>query len=392
MAALQYADIPGYSALILRKHSIDLYKSKGFIDTAEEWLSTSGADWNGQRKRWTFPTSGQPAILEFGHFDAKASEKGKFGVSGTTYQYIGVDELTEFDENEFKFLNRSLRRTADSKVPIRLRAGTNPLGPGAAWVKQYFIVEGAQNGRIFMPSKIDDNKFLDRDEYIKTLQNLDPYTRAQLLDGDWDAKPPGKMFRREWFKLINSYPPEAQVVRAWDLAATEEKPGKDPSWTVGVKMALYDGRFYIIDVQRMRGTPKAVEDLIKQTARLDGVEVDIGMEQEGGSSGVNVIDYYTRELNRYTFHGYRSTGSKATRAKPFATQVEAGNVYMVMGTWINKYLDELEQQPGGSHDDQMDGSSLGYWMLVNEDLGGAMDDVIVGGDELPQPDWNNEDF
>jgi predicted phage terminase large subunit-like protein len=375
----------------MRRSYTELSKSGGMFDLSHEFLDGTDAKWNGSRRRWTFPTAAQPAILEISNYDA-SPEAGMFGQSGASYQFIGVDELTEFSMQEFRFLFRSLRAIESIKVPLRVRAGTNPIGKGATWVKQYFITEGKSHGRVFMPAKLDDNPFIKKDDYIKSLMNLEPHIRQALLDGDWDAKPPGKMFRREWFKPIASYPSDAQVVRFWDMAATEAKPGKDPSWTVGLKMAHFQDKFYILDVKRTRSTPKSVEDLVKQTAHLDGVEVDIGQEQEPGSSGVTVIDHYTRILNRYSYHGYRTTGSKATRAKPFAAQVEAGNVYYILGVWVNDYLDELEQFPGSEHDDQVDGSSGAYWMLVNEDLGGAMDDVIVGGDELPQPDWNNEDF
>ena len=31
----------------------------------------------------------------------------------------------------------------------------------------------------------------------------------QLLDGDWDAKPPGDLFRREWFEIVDEAPEPA---------------------------------------------------------------------------------------------------------------------------------------------------------------------------------------
>jgi phage terminase large subunit-like protein len=46
-------------------------------------------------------------------------------------------------------------------------------------------------------------------------------------------------------------------------------------------------------------------------------------------------------LAGYVVHAERPTGDKVTRARPFAAQVEAGNVALVRGAWNLAYLDEL---------------------------------------------------
>ena len=82
------------------------------------------------------------------------------------------------------------------------------------------------------------------------------------------------------------------------------------------------------------------------------------MEQEPGASGVKVIDDYTRRvLMGYDFQGVKSTGDKQTRARPLASQAQAGNVKLVRGPWINAFLDEAELFPLGSHDDQVDAAA-----------------------------------
>ena len=387
MAALQYVDVPGYSSLLLRRNYPELSKAEGFIDLSKEWLLGTDARWSEQKKRWTFPTGGKRSILEFAHYET--GERGRFKQGGGQYQFIGIDELTEFEQSEYRFLNRSLRRPEGMKVPLRLRSGTNPIGKGAAWVKQYFLIApipytGPETGRAFLPAKLDDNTFIDRNAYVKSLMNLDPYTRAQLLDGDWDAKPPGGKFRREWFKLVDALPAGMPMVRFWDLAATEPAPGKDPDYTVGLLMGLHNDICYIADVVRDRLKPRGVEDLIVQTAEIDGLEVDVYMEQEPGSSGVNTIDYYTRLLKKFSFHGVRSTGSKEIRANPLSSQAEAGNVKLLKGErWINDYLDEMELVFHGQHDDQADASSGAYSALVTGDVG----EYVFAGGERTSPEW-----
>ena len=178
----------------------------------------------------------------------------------------------------------------------------------------------------------------------------------------------GNMFKREWFAIVDAAPADLRNVRYWDLAGTEAKPGKDPDWTVGILMGKTDeGTFYVSDMRRARSTPAGVQSLVRQTADMDGRGVDVWMEQEPGSSGLNTIDYYTRQvLPGYRFRGDRVTGDKVTRAGPFSSQAEAGNVKLVRGPWNKDLLEEVELFPHGSHDDIIDSLSGAFSKLVQK--------------------------
>lgn len=169
----------------------------------------------------------------------------------------------------------------------------------------------------------------------------------------------GAMFKRSWFKISTALPTNiVRMVRYWDLAATEARRGADPDWTVGTLLALgSDGRVWVLDVRRMRGSPQAVKDLVRQTAKSDGNRVEIFIEQEPGSSGKIVIDDFRRALIGYAARGNRETGDKVSRARPLASQVEIGNVWLVDAPWNREYLDEFEGFPHSAHDDQVDSTS-----------------------------------
>lgn len=359
MAALQYADVPDYSALILRRTFRDLNQPDAIMTRSKEWLAGTGALWNDNNKRWTFPSG---ATLTFGYLE---HEDDKLHFQGAAFQYCGFDELTQFGDSQYRYLLSRMRRLKSTPVPVRVRAASNPGGPGHAWVKQRFLAEGREAERMFVPAGLADNPYLDRDEYVQMLAELDPTTRRQLLDGDWDAKPQGTKFHREWFRIVEQAPAACRWVRYWDLAATEPTPGRDPDWTVGARLGVLDGRYWLADVQRARLSPQGVEALIAQTAQLDGVGVEVYMEQEPGSSGVAQIDQYRRNvLDGYTFRGVRSTGSKEVRANPFSSAAEAGNVALVRGPWIGAFLDEVESFPQpGFHDDQVDAISGAHQQL-----------------------------
>jgi predicted phage terminase large subunit-like protein len=353
MAALQYVDVPGYAALLLRRTYQDLALEGALMDRAASWLRGTDAQWSEVNKRWQFPSG---ATITFGYL---ANEQDKYRYQSAEFQFIGFDELTQFTESQYTYLFSRLRRNKTADVPLRMRAASNPGGVGHGWVRQRFIVEGFAKGRPFIPATLEDNEAIDRDEYDKALANLDPVTRLQLRTGNWDVTPDGALFQREWFRVVETAPSDMRRVRFWDKAATKPKPNTDPDWTAGALVGRSaDGQFYICDIRRLRDTPLQVEKTIRQTAQMDGVGVSVYMEQEPGSSGVDTIDRYTREvLVGFAFYGVRSTGNKIERAQPVASQAEAGNVLLVRSPWVNDFLDEVTTFPLTGHDDQVDAVS-----------------------------------
>jgi hypothetical protein len=50
MAALQYSDVPGYDALLLRPSLSEFQLAGGLIDLSHDWLASSRASWSGDTK------------------------------------------------------------------------------------------------------------------------------------------------------------------------------------------------------------------------------------------------------------------------------------------------------------------------------------------------------
>ncbi|MCI0662607.1 MAG: terminase family protein [Acidobacteria bacterium] len=210
MAALQYADVPGYSALILRRTFADLSKPGALMDRAHEWLRGSGARWNEQKKQWRFPSG---SVLAFGYLD---NETDVYQFQSAEYQFCAFDELTQFTDRQYTYLFSRLRRLSGSDVPIRMRSASNPGGIGAAWVQERFIPDDwtpeqgtkvqviDKNGRAFVPARLVDNPAIDQQSYEKSLENLDEVTRAQLLEGDWQIRPRGNVYKA-WSDGVNGH-------------------------------------------------------------------------------------------------------------------------------------------------------------------------------------------
>jgi predicted phage terminase large subunit-like protein len=172
----------------------------------------------------------------------------------------------------------------------------------------------------------------------------------------------GGMFKREWFEIVEAAPAQCTRVRAWDKAGTEG--GGD--YSAGAKVTLDEssGLFYVEDVVRGQWSALGRERIMRQTAELDGTAVDIVLEQEPGSGGLESAQASIRNLAGFYVTAEKVTGDKATRAMPWAAQCEAGNVRIVRGAWNAAFLDELCSFPYGAHDDQVDAGSAAFNRLA----------------------------
>lgn len=129
---------------------------------------------------------------------------------GNEFFLIAWDELTQFTEYQYKRMFHPLRISKKHPSYELLKkaglspyyiSGTNPGGIGHGWVKARFIdpappytlwqprstpEEPKPGTRIFVPSLLSDNPYLD-DEYLANLQAMDEEERRMLITGDWDV-------------------------------------------------------------------------------------------------------------------------------------------------------------------------------------------------------------
>lgn len=355
MSALQYVDVAGYSALILRRSYSDLVLPSGLMDRAREWLSPTDATWIDREKTWRFPSG---ATLTFGYLD---TSNDKYRYQSSEFQYIAFDELTQFDESDYLYLFSRLRRLRDCNVPIRMRSATNPGGRGHEWVKRRFI-DARAPGRLFIRATLADNPHLDRAEYEHALSYLPLVERERLLHGDWDIRLEGRYFKRAWFRLWPNELPAGRTVRAWDLAGTAQSERRpDPDWSVGLKLREADGQFIIVDVCRFRHSPERTFDTIVKTAQLDGSDCAVLIEQEAGSGAKLFASTLQRALPSHRVTPVSVRTDKVSRAALVSAAVERGEVYLYAGDWHDSFLTELEWFPdAAAHDDQVDALSLAF--------------------------------
>ncbi len=174
----------------------------------------------------------------------------------------------------------------------------------------------------------------------------------------------GGFFKWAWFRPAAAKPALARRVRYWDTAGTEGAG----DYTAGVLMSrTAEGIFTVEHVHRGQWSPGRRDQEIVATAKEDGTSVSIWLEQESGVGGQDRSAATIRALAGYTVHAEHVTGSKESRADPLAAQAEAGNVRVLTGDWVHRFLSELASFPTGSHDDQVDAASGAFAKLAAGD-------------------------
>ena len=196
---------------------------------------------------------------------------------------------------------------------------------------------------------------------LRQMQIASPY----MFAGQYMQEPApldGGVFKPSNIEIIDAVPAgNIKWVRGWDLGATV---GGDP--TAGAKLGkLPDGRLVIADIVHGDVSSDDRDRMMKNTASQDGKGVLISIPQDPGQAGKTQVQYLLKLLQGYKVHTSTETGDKVTRAEPFASQVNVGNVLMVKGDWNQGVIDEMRMFPNGAHDDRIDGLSRAYSQLID---------------------------
>ena len=391
-----------FSAVIFRRTSPQITNPGGLWDEATKLYPLVGARPRTGSMEWIFPSGMR---VKFSHMEY---EQDTLSWLGAQVPFIGFDQVETFLESQFWFMFSSNRSLCGVRPYIR--ATCNPVpedDPVGGWLHrliQWWIDKEtglpiyARGGQVrwfvrindelhwgddpialvakypetlplsltFIPAKLDDNPTLVQGNpgYRANLMALPLIERERHLGGNWNVRPEaGKVFNRSWFEIVDAAPIEVQRVRAWDKAGTQG----DGDWSAGVRIAKAgNGFYYVEEVTRGQWGSMARNAVIRQTAAMDGVEVEVALEQEPGSGGKESAEISIRELAGYIVHAHTASGPKLVRAGPLSAQAEAGNVKLVRGPWNKDFIDELHgfTGAGGGQDDQVDAAANAFNRLA----------------------------
>ena len=217
-------------------------------------------------------------------------------------------------------------------------------------------------------------------EYLAWLRSLPLLERERLLGGNWKIRPAaGLYFKREWCAVVDEVPANLDIVRYWDLAATEKTEFND-DWTIGVKLGRDDdGGYWILDMVRERANPEDTERLLLNTAAHDGKRVRIGFGKDPGQAGKSQALHLVRMLSGFTVTPAPESGDKLTRFGPFSSQCRAGNLKILHRPWNEDLFRVLEGFPDLAHDDEVDACSGALEMLNPQMKGWGIYEVMRRG-------------
>lgn len=157
--------------LMVRRERTQLVET---IERSKQIYGRLGATYNEQDKMWRFPDG---ARLRFAYLERDGDADA---YQGHSYTRVYVEEIGTFPRAE-PILKLMATLRSGASVPVGFRATGNPGGPGQNWVKARYIdhapplettwqeftnpftKEKVRRDRIFIPSRLSDNKFLGSD-------------------------------------------------------------------------------------------------------------------------------------------------------------------------------------------------------------------------------------
>lgn len=155
-----------------------------------------------------------------------------------------VEELTKNPIETFEDLRFRMRYPG---IPdTKFVGATNPGQIGHGWVKKLWIepdpkdLDNEQDRFFFVPSKAEDNKYIDQ-SYIKQLESLPEQKRKAWLDGSWDIFA-GQAFT-EWSRNAHVIEPFA-IPSHWRRYISIDW-GSNKPFSVGWFADDEDGRSYM---------------------------------------------------------------------------------------------------------------------------------------------------
>ena len=229
---------PASKQLILRRTFPELEKS--LIRESLALYPKSVYTYHATGHTGRFPNG---SLIDFGYC---ATENDVFQYQSAEYDVIRFDELTHFTEFQYLYLMSRVRGA--NRYPKQIKSSTNPGGVGHGWVKARFIdpappdtVFTPERGgsRIFLPAKLEDNRFLLRADpaYRERLLALPERERRALLLGDWNIFD-GQYFGEFSIPATRSRsPPTGGAIAQSTTVSTASRVSGSPSTTTATSIS-----------------------------------------------------------------------------------------------------------------------------------------------------------
>lgn len=184
----------GIKILIVRRRYTDLQGN--YVEPFNKLIPSTIAEYNSQLHTYYFING---STIKLGHFQSYGQAADEY--QGQEFDWIFLDEATQFTEAEFRLLGGCLRGA--NKIPKKFRLTANPGGIGHRWFRRLFIdrqfktnSENPEENENpddyeFIQALVTDNTALMNSsggkQYLAMLSALPENIRNAHRYGDWNA-------------------------------------------------------------------------------------------------------------------------------------------------------------------------------------------------------------
>lgn len=164
------------------------------------------------------------------------------------------------------------------------------------------------------------------------------------------STPEGNIIKRAWFEKTQ-YIPAGTVNFYIDGAYTKESRNDPTAIMAYVKQGDF---LYIKHVSVVR---KEFPDLLRYLVEYVSAHGSIGSSRvyvEGKGPGQSIVQTLKKETNLRIMVDKLPNESKPARVMAVSSFIEAGRVYLLSGSWNERFIEEAASFPNGAHDDQVD--------------------------------------
>lgn len=168
----------------------------------------------------------------------------------------------------------------------------------------------------------------------------------------------GRLFRREWFSVVDELPAMQRVVSGWDLATSAKT---EADYTVKTTLGLgVDNRYYVLDVWRERAEFPEVRRQVECQGVADGISV-AGIEATAFQ--LAAVQILRADNLPFPVLPVQADKDKVSRALEWIAEAEGGRVLLRRGAWNDAWVSEAAGFPDARHDDQVDSFGIAFRMI-----------------------------
>lgn len=293
-------------------------------------------------------------------------------LEGFGYHLIIINEAGIVLKNRNLWQESILPMTLDYKAEVII--GGTPKGKNTKNNEKHLFFELFEKGLNDETGRYKsynfssyDNPLIDPLEIDEMAKETPAHLRDQEIYGKFIDVSQGRIIKREWFKFFELHElarkRRLSKIQIWDTAG---KTKQENDFSVCETWIESDDGYYLTNLFRER---LEFPELKKKAIELYEKEIPDQVWIEDKSSGTALI----QELRRNTKIPIKEISAEKDKLEyvnACSPLIEAGRVYLPFNAvWVDSFLSECEDFPGGEFDDQVDIMSK----YLNEKKGKASD-------------------